>query len=56
MSQASCPSCAAPVKFRGASSVVAVCAYCQSTLLRDGARLEDIVQFIATVARERAAA
>ena len=42
MSQASCPSCAAPVKFRGASSIVAVCAYCQSTLLRDGARLEDI--------------
>jgi Domain of unknown function (DUF4178) len=42
MSQASCPSCAAPVKFRGASSVVAVCAYCQSTLVRDGAKLEDI--------------
>jgi len=42
MSQASCPSCGAPVKFRGASSVVAVCAYCQSTLLRDGARLDDI--------------
>jgi hypothetical protein len=30
------------VKFRGASSVVAVCAYCQSTLVRDGAKLEDI--------------
>src|SRR3972149_6336641 len=42
MSQASCPSCAAPAKVRGASAVVAVCAYCQSTLLRDGAGLEDI--------------
>src|SRR5262245_10862881 len=42
MSQASCPSCGAPVRFRGASSVIAVCAYCQSTLVRDGTKREDI--------------
>lgn len=39
---ASCPSCGAPLRFRGATSIVAVCAFCKSTLVRDGARLEDI--------------
>ena len=39
---ASCPSCGAPLKFRGASSVVAVCAFCKSTLVREGAKLENI--------------
>lgn len=39
---ASCPSCGGPLRFRGATSVVAVCAFCKSTLVRDGARLEDI--------------
>ncbi len=39
---ATCPSCGGPLRFRGASSIVAVCAYCKSTLVRDGARLEDI--------------
>ena len=37
-----CPSCAAPVKFRSASSVVAVCEYCTSTLVRNGEVLENI--------------
>ncbi|MCM2326727.1 MAG: DUF4178 domain-containing protein [Lysobacter sp.] len=39
---ASCPSCGGPLRFRGATSIVAVCAYCRSTLVREGARLEDI--------------
>lgn len=39
---ANCPSCGGPLRFRGATSVVAVCQYCRATLVRDGARLEDI--------------
>lgn len=39
---ANCPSCGGPLRFRGATSIVAVCAFCRSTLVRDGARLEDI--------------
>lgn len=42
MSTAACPSCGAPLRFRGATSVVAVCAFCRATLVREGARLEDI--------------
>lgn len=38
----SCPSCGAPLRFRGATSVVAVCAYCKATLVRDGVNLENI--------------
>ena len=39
---ASCPSCGAPVVFKSASSVFAVCEYCQSTLVRHDQALEDI--------------
>jgi hypothetical protein len=39
---AACPSCGGPLRFRGATSVVAVCAYCRATVAREGARLEDI--------------
>lgn len=39
---ASCPSCGAPLRFRGASSIVAVCGFCKSTLVREGAKLENI--------------
>lgn len=39
---ASCPSCGGALRFRGATSIVAVCAYCRSTLVREGARLEDV--------------
>ncbi len=42
MRQAACPSCGAPVVFRGATSIVAVCGFCRSTLLRSGTKLEDI--------------
>jgi len=42
MRKADCPSCGAPVFFRGATSIVAVCGFCRSTLLRKGPKLEDI--------------
>ncbi|HYC35385.1 MAG TPA: DUF4178 domain-containing protein [Usitatibacter sp.] len=37
-----CPSCGAPVRFRGATSIVSVCAFCKSTLVRDGVEIENI--------------
>ncbi|MBP7567537.1 MAG: DUF4178 domain-containing protein [Burkholderiaceae bacterium] len=40
--RAACPGCGAPVEFRSAQSTHAVCAYCQSTVVRDGDRLERI--------------
>ncbi len=46
---ASCPSCGAPVVFRSASSIFAVCAYCQSTLVRHDQALEDIGKMAALV-------
>ncbi len=39
---ATCPSCGGPLRFRGATSIVAVCAFCRSTLVREGVKLEDI--------------
>jgi len=42
MATANCPSCGAPVRFRGAASIVAICEFCRSTLVRQGAKLEDI--------------
>jgi hypothetical protein len=39
---ASCPSCGAPVGFRSAASLYAVCEYCRSTLLRHGDDLENL--------------
>jgi hypothetical protein len=39
---ASCPSCGAQVAFRAAGSVLAVCEFCRSTLLRKGADLENL--------------
>jgi ribosomal protein S27E len=39
---ASCPSCGAPVEFKSAASLYAVCEYCRSTLLRHGEDLENI--------------
>ncbi|MBS1129902.1 MAG: hypothetical protein H6R16_904 [Proteobacteria bacterium] len=46
---ASCPSCGAPVVFKSASSVFAVCEYCQSTLVRHDQNLEDIGKMAALV-------
>lgn len=35
-----CPQCGAPLRFGGARSLAAACAYCRSAVLRTGARLE----------------
>lgn len=40
--RAACPNCGAPVEFRSAASASAVCAFCRSTLVRDGAALRRI--------------
>ena len=42
MAIANCPSCGAPVRFRGAASIVAICEFCRSTLVRQGAALENV--------------
>jgi len=42
MAVANCPSCGAPVRFRGAASIVAICAFCRSTLVKQGTNLENI--------------
>ncbi|MDB5857866.1 MAG: hypothetical protein JWQ76_1555 [Ramlibacter sp.] len=39
---APCPGCGAPVEFRSAQSAFAVCSYCRSTVVRDGAALSRI--------------
>lgn len=39
---ARCPSCGATVEFKSAVSVLAVCDYCQSTLVRRGEELENL--------------
>ena len=40
--RAPCPGCGAPVEFRSAQSIRAVCAYCHSTVLRSGDTLSRI--------------
>lgn len=35
MQQVSCPGCGAPVQFKSAASVMAVCEFCKTTLLKD---------------------
>ena len=40
--RAPCPGCGAPVEFRSAQSTHAVCAYCQSTVVRQGDTLARI--------------
>lgn len=42
--RAPCPSCGAPVEFRSAQAPYAVCAYCRSTVVREGAVLRRIGQ------------
>lgn len=42
MLRTTCPSCGAPVVFRSHASVMAVCEYCQSTLLREADAVRDI--------------
>src|SRR5277367_81410 len=35
MQQVACPGCGAPVEFKSAASVMAVCEFCKTTLLKD---------------------
>ncbi|WP_091190748.1 DUF4178 domain-containing protein [Formivibrio citricus] len=42
MKKAQCPSCGAEVIFQSATSVMAVCDYCRSTLVRHDQNIEDI--------------
>lgn len=42
MNTISCPNCGAPVTFRSAASVMAVCGYCNSTLIKDADSVRDI--------------
>ncbi len=42
MYRVACPACGADVRFHATSSVLAVCSYCQSTLLRDAGSVRDI--------------
>ncbi|HSR12940.1 MAG TPA: DUF4178 domain-containing protein, partial [Thermodesulfobacteriota bacterium] len=38
--ECSCPSCGAPVLFRSPASILAVCSYCSSTIVRQDVNLE----------------
>lgn len=42
MQTAICPSCGAPVEFKSAASVFAVCEFCRSTLVRHGRDVENV--------------
>lgn len=42
MQKVSCPSCGAPVEFKSHASVMAVCGYCKSTLLKDADSVRDM--------------
>jgi hypothetical protein len=42
MQQVSCPGCGAPVEFKSAASVMAVCEFCKTTLLKDAEAVRNI--------------
>jgi hypothetical protein len=42
MAAAACPSCGAPVEFKSTASILAVCPYCRSTLIRHDLDVENI--------------
>ena len=42
MQQVVCPGCGAPVNFKSAASVMAVCEFCKTTLLKDAASVSNI--------------
>ncbi len=42
MQTVSCPSCGAPVKFRSHASVMAVCEFCNASVLKDADSVKDI--------------
>jgi hypothetical protein len=42
MAQSACPSCGATIEFKSTASILAVCAYCHSTLIRHDLNLENL--------------
>lgn len=46
---ARCPSCGATVEFKSVASVLAVCDYCQSTLVRNGEEIENLGRMAALI-------
>ena len=42
MQQVACPGCGAPVQFKSAASVMAVCEFCKTTLLKDATSVRDL--------------
>jgi hypothetical protein len=42
MQQVACPGCGAPVQFKSAASVMAVCGFCKTTLLKDANSVADL--------------
>lgn len=42
MQKVSCPSCGAPVEFKSHASVMAVCGYCKTTVLKDADQVKDM--------------
>jgi predicted RNA-binding Zn-ribbon protein involved in translation (DUF1610 family) len=42
MAKAACPSCGASIEFKSTVSILAVCPYCQSTLIRHDLNLENL--------------
>jgi len=42
MQQVACPGCGAPVEFKSTASVMAVCAYCKTTLLKDADSVKNL--------------
>jgi len=46
---ARCPSCGAPVEFKSVVSILAVCDFCQSTLVREGEALADLGKMAALI-------
>ena len=46
---ARCPSCGAPVEFKSAASILAVCDFCRSTLIRQGEGLADLGRMAALI-------
>jgi hypothetical protein len=42
MQQVSCPGCGAPVQFKSAASVMAVCSFCKTTILKDANSVQNL--------------
>ena len=49
MQQVACPGCGAPVQFKSAASVLAVCEYCKTTLLKDAESVRDLGKMSAVI-------